>query len=71
MTEIIDTTSSTIKSALNSKFSDFEDALQYYTAKLNTNINGIVTRNGSDFKHSLISIFTPEEAIKFVESARI
>lgn len=69
MTEIIDTTSSTIKSALNSEFNDFEDALQYYTAKLNPNINGIVTRNGSDFKHSSISIFTPEEAIKFVESA--
>lgn len=69
MTEIIDTTSSTIKSALNSEFNDFEDALQYYTAKLNPNINGIVTRNGSDFKHSSIAILTPDEAIKFVESA--
>jgi protein associated with RNAse G/E len=54
---------------LNSEFNDFEDALQYFSAKLNTNINGIVTRNGVDFKHSSISIFTPEEAIKFVESA--
>ena len=69
MTEIIDSTSSTIKDSLNSKFNDFEDALQYYSAKLNTNINGIVTRNGADFKHSTISIFTPEEAIKFVASA--
>ena len=68
MTEIIDTTSSTIKNAI-SEFKDFEDALQYYSAKLNTNINGIVTRNGGDFKHSTISILTPEEAIRFVESA--
>jgi len=69
MTEIIDTTSSTIKNATDSEFKDFEDALQYYSAKLNTNINGIVTRNGGDFKHSTISILTPEEAIRFVESA--
>lgn len=69
MTEIIDTTSSTIKNAINSEFKDFEDALQYYSAKLNTNINGIVSRNGGDFKHSTISILTPEEAIRFVESA--
>ena len=69
MTEIIDTTSSTIKNAIDSEFKDFEDALQYYSAKLNTNINGIVTRNGGDFKHSTISILTPEEAIRFMESA--
>lgn len=69
MTEIIATTSSTIKNAIDSEFKDFEDALQYYSAKLNTNINGIVTRNGGDFKHSTISILTPEEAIRFVESA--
>jgi predicted nucleic acid-binding protein len=69
MTEIIDTTSSTIKNAIDSEFKDFEDALQYYSAKLNTNINGIVTRNGGDFKHSTISILTPGEAIRFMESA--
>jgi predicted nucleic acid-binding protein len=68
MTEIIDTTSSTIHSALHSRFNDFEDAIQYFSAKLNSSINGIVTRNGGDFKHSTISILTPEEAIKFVES---
>ena len=69
MTEVIDSTSSIIKDSLNSEFNDFEDALQYYSAKLNPVINGIVTRNGVDFKHSTIAIFTPEEAIKFVESA--
>jgi len=69
MTEVIDSTSGIIKDSLNSEFNDFEDALQYYSAKLNPVINGIVTRNGVDFKHSSISIFTPGEAIKFVESA--
>ncbi len=69
MIEIIDTTSSIIKNALDSEFKDFEDAIQYFSAKLNSNINGIVTRNGGDFKHSTISILTPEEAIKFIESS--
>ena len=68
MTDIIDTTTSTIKNALGSEFKDFEDAIQYYSARLNSNINGIVTRNGGDFKHSSISILTPDEAVKFVES---
>ena len=69
MTEVIDLTSSSIKESLNSDFNVFEDALHYFSAKLNPNISGIVTRNGVDFKHSTIAIFTPEEAIKFVESA--
>lgn len=69
MTEVIDLTSSSIKESLNSEFNDFEDALHYFSAKVNPNISGIVTRNGVDFKHRTIAIFTPEEAIKFVESA--
>lgn len=68
MAEIIDTTTSIIKNALGSEFKIFEDAIQYFSAKLNSNINGIVIRNGGYFKHSSISIFTPEKAIKFVES---
>jgi hypothetical protein len=66
--EIIDTSKSTIKNALGSEFKDFEDVIQYFSAKLNSNINGIVTRNAGDFKHSTISILTPEEVINFVES---
>jgi predicted nucleic acid-binding protein len=69
MTEIIDTSKSIIKNALSSEFKDFEDAIQYFSAKLNSNINGIVTRNGGDFKHSTISILSPEEAIKFIDSS--
>jgi predicted nucleic acid-binding protein len=69
ITETIDTTASSIKSALNSEFKDFEDAIQYYAAKENPTLNGIVTRNPSDFKLSKLPIWTPEQAIKFVESA--
>lgn len=69
MTEIIDTTSTCIHHALHSEFSDFEDALQYFSATVKPQINAIVTRNGPDFRHSQISILTPEEAVHVVESS--
>jgi predicted nucleic acid-binding protein len=46
--------------ALNSNFTDFEDAIQYYTA-LENNIEIILTRNKKDFKNSIISVLTPKE----------
>jgi len=48
---------------LNSKFSDFEDSVQYFSA-VNANCNTIITRNGKDFKNSEISIMTAEEFLK-------
>lgn len=48
--------------AINSKFKDFEDAVQVAVAK-NFNANGIVTRNPKDFTKSGIIIFTPKEFI--------
>jgi predicted nucleic acid-binding protein len=49
--------------ALNSKFSDFEDAIQYFTAKEN-NILAILTRNTKDYKVKDILIQSPEEFAK-------
>jgi predicted nucleic acid-binding protein len=51
--------------ALNSKFTDFEDALQYFTAKEN-NILAIITRNTDDYKtkEADIIVQTAEEYIK-------
>ena len=46
--------------ALNSHFSDFEDAIQYYCAVEN-NIKIIITRNIKDYKKSQISVMTAEE----------
>jgi len=51
---------SVIVQALDSAFSDFEDAIQYYTA-LDNNIPFIVTRNRKDFRTATISICTAEE----------
>ncbi|MCI6815667.1 MAG: PIN domain-containing protein [Treponema porcinum] len=56
---IIDSTESIIDKALNSDFSDFEDAIQYYTA-LEYGIPVILTRNIRDYKKASIVVQTPE-----------
>jgi len=51
-----------IEKGLNSDFKDFEDAVQYYAA-LQANCTIIITRNGKNFKNSIIPIMTAEEYI--------
>lgn len=46
--------------SLNSSFSDFEDALQYFTAREN-GIKILVTRNIKDYKEKDIIVQTPQE----------
>lgn len=50
--------------ALNSKFKDFEDALQNYAAIKAQTIDTILTRNLKDFRNSEIGVMTPEEYLK-------
>jgi predicted nucleic acid-binding protein len=52
-----------IEQALNSDFTDFEDAIQYFTA-VNNGIKLLITRNIKDYKKSKISVSTAEEFIK-------
>ncbi len=56
---LIDSTESVIDKALNSEFSNFEDAIQYYTA-LEYGIPVILTRNIRDYKKASIVVQTPE-----------
>ncbi len=56
---IIDSSESVVDKALNSDFSDFEDAIQYYTA-LEYGISVILTRNLRDYKNASVIIQTPE-----------
>lgn len=51
--------------ALNSKFSDFEDGLQYFTAREHA-IRIILTRNCKDNKEKDVLVQTPEEYLKAV-----
>jgi len=58
--ETSDLTDKIVDKGLVSKFSDFEDSLQYYCA-LTMNCNIIITRNGKDFKESELPVLTPDE----------
>jgi len=61
--ETSDLTDRIIDKGLSSKFTDFEDALQYHCAiKLDCNI--LITRNEKDFKGSDIPVMTPDEYLK-------
>jgi PIN domain. len=46
--------------ALSSDFSDFEDAIQYYTA-LDNKLEIIITRNKKDFKKSRLPVLATKE----------
>lgn len=56
-----------IDKALFSNFTDFEDAVQYFSASKN-NCNYIITRDNKDFRHSEIPVLAPTEFIKIVHN---
>lgn len=59
LVHVIESDEKVIDSSLNSEFSDFEDAIQYYTVK-KFNISTIITRNVKDYKKSAILVQDPE-----------
>jgi predicted nucleic acid-binding protein len=56
--------------ALNSKFKNFEDALQNFSATKAGNIDAIITRNVKDFTKSKIGVLTPDNFIKTINASR-
>jgi predicted nucleic acid-binding protein len=59
-----------IQKALESGFSDFEDAVQYYTAVENK-MDYIITRNTGDYKKSTIKVYTPSQYLKIKEMQKM
>ena len=55
---------SVVERAINSGFTDFEDALQNFAAVQHGKIDAIVTRNVKDYRRSEISVLTPELFLK-------
>lgn len=53
----------TIEKGLNSSIRDFEDALQYFSAT-ESDCELIITRNGKDFKKSLLPVMTANEFLQ-------
>lgn len=66
ITEILSIDRNSILLALSSKFKDFEDALQNYSAEINGNISIIITRNLKDYKNSSLSVMSPENYLKTI-----
>ncbi|GGE07700.1 type II toxin-antitoxin system VapC family toxin [Psychroflexus salis] len=62
--EITEMNKEVVLDALNSKFKDFEDALQNFSAIQNRKINIILTRNIKNFKKSGLAVLTPETYLK-------
>jgi predicted nucleic acid-binding protein len=65
--ETSDLTDKIIDKGLSSKFTDFEDSLQYYCA-VGTDCNTLITRNVKDFKESEIPVLTPDEYLNGLKS---
>lgn len=58
--EIQEVNSSMIKTALRSKFRDFEDAIQYHCAVSDSLVEVIITRNIKDYRSSELPVMSPE-----------
>ena len=52
-----------IRNALNLTWADFEDSVQYSVALLNE-MDGIVTRNPSDYQEANMRIWLPEQVLE-------
>ncbi len=64
--EIETTNKKIVQKALLSDFSDFEDALQNYSAENNSLITHIVTRNVKDYKNSKLVVLSPKEFLEIL-----
>lgn len=55
-----------LEESLTSGFNDFEDAVLHQSA-IHANLDGIVTRNGKDFRKASLPVYAPEELLKIVD----
>lgn len=61
--DVISVNAKEVDLALNSELSDFEDALQYFTA-LDSKIEFIITRKVCDYKNPKLIVQTPQQYIE-------
>ncbi|MCF6352473.1 MAG: PIN domain-containing protein [Cyclobacteriaceae bacterium] len=61
-----ETTRTIIRKSIKSNFSDFEDAIQYFSAVKLGNIDIISTRDLKGFKKSDIPVLSPESTVKLL-----
>lgn len=63
MVHVVSVNEKVVDMALQSSFTDFEDAIQYYSA-IESGIPVIITRNVKDFKGVDSTVMTPEEFLR-------
>jgi len=66
--QIAEVNSTVLSMAINSGFTDFEDAVQYFSGTC-CNVNGLVTRNTKDYKQATLPIYTPDELGSIISSS--
>jgi len=66
-TNVAAVTETSIHEALNLKWDDFEDAVQYVAGQ-NVSADYIITRNSNDFSGSEIDVISPEDFLKKITS---
>lgn len=69
LTRVCAVSEAEIQSALSSGFTDFEDAIQHFSAKSEGGVGAIVTRNKADYSASEITVLSPEEFLARREPA--
>jgi predicted nucleic acid-binding protein len=62
---VLSVTEREIRDALTLRWNDFEDAVQYVTAR-NNNVDVIITWNTADYKESAIPALTPAELLRTI-----
>jgi hypothetical protein len=58
-----------LKAAINSDFSDFEDAVLYHSG-IYAGVDGFVTRNSKDFKTASLLIYSPTELLSIIQEIK-
>jgi len=53
--------------AMKSDFTDFEDAVQHYSALQNKDCTMIISRNTKDFQFSEIKVMLPDEFLRMID----
>lgn len=66
--EAISVTEEILKRSLKSYHRDFEDAIQIFCAHQIKDLDGIITRNLKDFATSEIEVFSPDEALNYIQN---
>ena len=67
--EVCPVTHSTLRTALNLPFSDYEDAVQHSSAAA-SGLDAIITRDVKDYKNATLPIFTPVDFLQHLKSQK-